>query len=431
MFCLEWAVLAELLTELPGRKALRSSGRYATNTALLLPEGMVVELVFAKKCVVPTGAAHVLQSLHMAEAFGLAGAHVHFYPGVRAGDVSRQAVFAGVLEETGIDGSATANWRLLPGNNAGWYGLRFRLAMAALLIAKPDAVFFARDISEALFLLQASAVLRRKIRFFFEMHEVLHLQPHNAEKARRLLQAERKILANVSGLVVISPSLQTMARDVFGFKKPVHVAPSAYSPALFTPRPLFTPERPWPREGEILQLVYLGRFHPGKGVENLVASMAFMPDNVHLRVIGGSPASQEDALREQAKGIPNGENRIVFTGSLPQKDAAAACDGAHIFVVPQETGELFFSPLKLFEAMALGVPILATPLDGFAGYAERGIVAPAPGTGPRDLAQGIMALAADPERALRLRENALAEAQTATWEARARRILDFCESVGR
>lgn len=391
----------------------------------------MVELVFAKKCVVPTGAAHVLQSLHMAEAFGLAGARVHFYPGVRAKGVSRQAVFAGVLEETGIDGNCAENWHLLPGNNAGWYGLRFRLAMAALLGAKADAVFFARDISEALFLIQAAALLRRKIRLFFEMHEVLHLQPHNAEKARRLQEAERKILANVSGLVVISPSLQTMARDVFGFKKPVHVSPSAYSPALFTPQTLFTPERPWPREGEILQLVYLGRFHPGKGVENLVASMAFMPDNVHLRVIGGSPASQDNVLREQAKAIPNSGKRIVFTGSLPQKEAAAACDGAHIFVVPQETGELFFSPLKLFEAMALGVPILTTPLDIFAGHAERGIIATAPGIGPRDLAQGIMDLAADPERAQSLRKNALAEARSATWEARARRILDFCETVGR
>ncbi|CAK7063428.1 MAG: hypothetical protein DELT_01529 [Desulfovibrio sp.] len=228
----------------------------------------------------------------------------------------------------------------------------------------------------------------------------------------------------VDGLVVLSPQLAETVRDVFGYKGPVSIEPSAFSPEIFKPAPFS-----WPEKGETLHLVYLGRFHKGKGVEELVAAMEYLPDNVHLRIIGGSPKDRYEALQRAASHIREGATRISFTGALPQREAATAVEGAHIFVIPQQGGELFFSPLKLYEALALGVPVLATPLDTFAAQREAGLIATAPGTEPRELAEGIMHLAANKEHAFALREKGLAAARSATWQSRAERILEFCRNL--
>jgi glycosyltransferase involved in cell wall biosynthesis len=94
-----------------------------------------------------------------------------------------------------------------------------------------------------------------------------------------------------------------------------------------------------------------------------------------------------------------------------------------------KTSEEFFSPLKLYEALALGIPVLTTPLAAFSAQRETGLVATAPGTDPEALAEGVIRLAEDKEKALSLREKGLEAAKNATWRARAERILAFCESL--
>jgi glycosyltransferase involved in cell wall biosynthesis len=113
---------------------------------------------------------------------------------------------------------------------------------------------------------------------------------------------------------------------------------NGYNPEIFSTQPFFQAAHE-----EKLTLVYLGSFHEGKRVENLVAAMDFLPSTVHLRVIGGVPEKNFDALRKLAAGVRDGSERITFTGALPQKDAAAACAGAHIFVIPQNERRIFFS----------------------------------------------------------------------------------------
>ncbi|SBV90916.1 hypothetical protein KL86DPRO_10108 [uncultured delta proteobacterium] len=389
-----------------------------------------MNFVFAKKCVLPTGAANVLQSLNMAAAFSRAGADMSFFPGIKGNNgAERDALFRTALNDLGVDPPLAGGWDLLPGSHAGFYGARFRLKMAALRFASPGAVFYARDIKEASCIRRLLALPGRKHRFVFEMHEVLHRQAQNAAQKERLRREEAAVLRAAHGLVALTPSLGDMARDIFGYSGPVLVEPSAYNPAVFKPVDLFSAGSRWPGEEDDVQLVYLGRFHQGKGVENLVAAMEFLPLRVRLRIIGGSPADRYAALKAAAAAIPGGGARISFTGTLPQKDAAKAVAGAHIFVIPQEDGGVFFSPLKLYEALALGVPVLTTPLGVFAEQEAAGLVAAAPGTGPEDIAEGVMRLVRDGEKARSLREKGLAAAKTATWQARAERILAFCAGL--
>ena len=86
------------------------------------------------------------------------------------------------------------------------------------------------------------------------------------------------------------------------------------------------------------------------------------------------------------------------------------------------------SPLKLFEYMAAGRPIVASDLPSLREVLRHGdnawLVQP---DDPAALAQGIQHLLAEPALAARLAAQAQEEVQAYTWEQRAERILSFVE----
>ena len=81
-------------------------------------------------------------------------------------------------------------------------------------------------------------------------------------------------------------------------------------------------------------------------------------------------------------------------------------------------------PLKLFEYMAAGVPILATDLPSIREVLRHGENAwLIPPGDPKALAEGIRHLLENPELARRLAERARGDVQKYTWKHRAETIL--------
>lgn len=393
---------------------------------------MPFPFIYAKKLILPSAGANVLQSLAMAQAFAESGADLHFFPGIAKGkQETGEAVLSTVLKNLGLDRQAASRWTPLPGTNKGIYGLAFRLAVGKMLVTERDGVFYSRDVSEAFFLAKICGMLSLKRRFFFEMHEILFQQHELQDRSRRIWertrQKEKTILDAVTGLVAIHPDIAEAARELFDYNGPVLVEPSAYSPALFYSLDLFSEKSPWPGPDKTVTMVYSGRFHPGKGVDVLIEAMRFLPERFHLRIVGGSPSQAFNALREQARAIPGGNTRILFTGEVAQREVRTACAGAHIAIIPQQQGKGFFSPLKLYESLALGLPVLVTPLDIFSP--QQDTVFTAPDLSAEGLAAGIMQLAANESLARSLREKGLQIAESATWTARAKRITEWLKAL--
>ena len=92
----------------------------------------------------------------------------------------------------------------------------------------------------------------------------------------------------------------------------------------------------------------------------------------------------------------------------------------------------FTSPLKLFEMMAAGLPIVASRLPSLAEYVTDGrealLVSP---DDPAALAEGIRKVATDPGLAAGLAQAARARAAAFTWDARGRDLLAFAQRVAR
>ncbi|MGI4807255.1 MAG: glycosyltransferase, partial [Janthinobacterium lividum] len=112
-----------------------------------------------------------------------------------------------------------------------------------------------------------------------------------------------------------------------------------------------------PVEGP-LRLGFLGRLDQSKGLENLIDAVKRMsPEATTLRIAGSGLENYVDGLRRTTAGAPN----ITFIGHVDPADFFPTID---LLVVPSVWEE----PLgRVFhEALAYGVPSLASPLGGLA-----------------------------------------------------------------
>lgn len=187
------------------------------------------------------------------------------------------------------------------------------------------------------------------------------------------------------------------------------------------------------RDSDPVRAVYCGSFHQGKGVETLVAAAALVP-HVQFDVIGGQTA-QIEAIQSQA--TPN----VRFLGAmsyedtqqrLPQYDIALAPYGSVVRGVrtpKHESLAPWMSPLKLFEYMGAGLPIVTSDLPVLKEILQDGVTAlMPPPDDPSGHAAAIRTLATDGDLRLRLARSAQSHLRAYTWENRAARILEFLKA---
>jgi glycosyltransferase involved in cell wall biosynthesis len=172
-------------------------------------------------------------------------------------------------------------------------------------------------------------------------------------------------------------------------------------------------------------VVYTGKVSPEKGVDTLVKAAAWLQD-VQIVIVGGT-ASTNEQLRLLVDEIGIGNVKLVEF--VPPSEIALYLKAADVLVSPQSAKyahSTYTSPLKLFEYMASGRPIVASRLpilqeilaDGQNAllYAADDAVA---------LAEAIKRLFTEEQLGRKLSEQALQDVQRYTRMHRAERILQF------
>jgi len=124
---------------------------------------------------------------------------------------------------------------------------------------------------------------------------------------------------------------------------------------------------------------------------------------------------------------------VQFTGMVEPGAVAGYLATAHVLVLPNTAtriSERYTSPLKLFEYLAAGRPIVASDLPALREVvtADVDAVLVPPGD-PRALAEGIARVLRDPELAERLSAQAWSRAAAFSWTARAERIDQVLQGV--
>ncbi len=179
---------------------------------------------------------------------------------------------------------------------------------------------------------------------------------------------------------------------------------------------------PWPAIPWRLRLGWAGRLAEGKGLEALIdaagllASAELEGHRVELVLIGDGPARGDLEAHAARAGIADRIHWLGYVADRPTYlDALASCD---VFVSPSPA-EGF--PKVVLDAMAVGLPVVATP-SGTLDELVAGRRIAAAGSDPDGLAATISALVRRPETARALREGGLAFASEHTRPAEAARF---------
>jgi glycosyltransferase involved in cell wall biosynthesis len=172
-----------------------------------------------------------------------------------------------------------------------------------------------------------------------------------------------------------------------------------------------------PEEEQPYRLVSLSRIEPKKGLIYLVEAMRLLRDqdcNVELHVLGGvddSLSSREYAQALQLKIRDLGvEHFVHLEGPKGEEEINRFFKNSHLYIAPfveTDSGDKDGIPTSLLEGMSSGLPVVATDAGSIPEVIEDGRDgAIVPQRDPNALALAISGLINDPQRRIRLGQNA-------------------------
>lgn len=145
--------------------------------------------------------------------------------------------------------------------------------------------------------------------------------------------------------------------------------------------------------------------------------------DIHFMLVGQGKAFPEIESFVKDKGLGD---RFTLTGAVAHSDVPKYISAMDIGLAPYELLEPFYgSPMKIFEYMAMGKPVITTPQGQIKDLVEHGenglLIEPDDSDG---LAKAILELGGNKDMMKNMGLKARATVESYTWEANARKVLD-------
>ena len=279
---------------------------------------------------------------------------------------------------------------------------------------RPDLVYeryslFSRALSQVTATTGAASVLEVNSPLVDEQRT--HRGLCDAEGALEALRAQ----VGAAGLTLcVSGPVEAWVRGHFPTGR-VRTLPNGVNTVRITPRP---------EDPDQVVVTFVGTLKPWHGVEDLLRAATLAREPWSLRVVGDGP--QGPALRSQARedGL-----EVDFRGAVAPEQVPDHLAGSAVAVAPYPeptTGQgHYFSPLKVYEYMAAGLPVVASAVGQLPGALE-GCGLLVPPSDPQALADALDALASDPRRRRELGRRARQEAvEHHSWSRVVTRALEL------
>lgn len=232
------------------------------------------------------------------------------------------------------------------------------LTLRALRFLRGADIAYVRSHPAAFFFAGAAHLSGRKV-----VHEIngrtvdLAITYRLSGMAGRVVSALQEAqYRRAAALVSVTPGLADWARAQVKPSLPIEVIPNAADPESFSP----AARTEIVVEGDYV--LFVGTLQSWHGVQTMIDATQdpVWPPSCRLAVVG--PAGASTRIREAAAA----NRRIFALGELPQGDAAGLAAGALANLVQIEIDggrdETGVAPIKLYEAMASGRPVIATDL---------------------------------------------------------------------
>lgn len=262
---------------------------------------------------------------------------------------------------------------------------------------------------------------------------------HLEEMPGAVYQEESRIISSATGVVVLTNALKEMLINRGYSENKILVESSAIDPVAFPggiSRDVARKKLNLPEKGKIVS--YIGNFHTlglEKGLDIIVQSIPIVTreyKDVSYYFVGG-PMSYADGYISSLKKDEVDKRHYFFFDRQAYKDIYLWLAAADVLVMPLPDHPRFSkntSPMKIFEYMSSGRPMVITDLPAFRGVLEHEKnVLLVPTNDVETFSDAILRLLQDSVLANELAENAYIDVQKKTWDARAERIVQWIETL--
>lgn len=206
------------------------------------------------------------------------------------------------------------------------------------------------------------------------------MSPLVRERSRLMSPFAKRVDAwlfkRASCLSVVSSYLRDHLVADYGIpEEKIIVVPNAADPEKFTPLPSdqVLAEKLGLREKTVIGFV--GGFYPWHGVSLLLDAFVKIAESspkAALLLIGDGP--ERDNIERKVRELSLSD-RVIFTGSIPHKELPSYISLFDVGVMPDSNE--YGSPMKIFEYMALGKPVVVPdygPLEDVVVSGEQGVI---------------------------------------------------------
>ncbi len=204
----------------------------------------------------------------------------------------------------------------------------------------------------------------------------------------------------------------------------IRVIPNGVDPEDFLPARV-----PRPTSAS-LTMLYVGRIDPDhKGLSDLLRGLAEMKErkNVTLRIVGEDWGGG-NALQSLARKL-HIDHRVLWTGGVPPDALRREYALADLFVLPSHL-EPF--GIVLLEAMAAGLPVVATSVGGIPEVVQGGLTGLlVPPRDPSALARALDTLVADPQLRSQFGDRGRTRAEEFSWPRLIPKFLELFRELTR
>lgn len=378
-----------------------------------------MRIIYVENVRIPSERAHAYQIVQTCTWFARYGAQVELVNPDRA-------VGADVFAYFGIESNLFTHTRLSVVDPLTWrwffwkalaYGIErwsFVRALQRWAATQQADVWFTRDPA------MVDALKGSKRNIVLELHDRPDHQPERWDRVK----------PHVSGYVVITEGLKDVLIGLGISAERIVVAPDGFDPKDFFPegrrqtarQALGVPE-------DAFVVFYAGGFYPWKGVDAIVPRWSDVPERAHLVLIGGP-----DADRNRIKALipPERVSQVHVFPYRPHAEVVQLMAAGDLGLLPtsphEEIGRSFTSPIKQFEYLAAGLPVLASDVPSSHEVLNDRVARFFMGDGS-DVPQVITNTMRDTAWLALAGAEAKQHVQGYTWEARAKSILDLLSKL--
>ena len=243
---------------------------------------------------------------------------------------------------------------------------------------------------------------------------------------------EREVFSGADAILAVSAPVRDFAIAGGAAAQRVSVLPNAVDPLLLAAggNEVATAVRARHDLGAAVVIGFVGSLKPWHGVDLLLEAFADLDDKqLRLLIVGDGPQAETLRLRAAA---PELAGTVIFTGQVPHAQIGAYLAAMDIAVAPYrasgpDQGSFYFSPLKVFEYMAAGLPVVAPHLGQIVEvvkHGQHGLLYPPDDTGA--LTAHLLQLIRNPAQRTQMGcAGATLVGQQYTWSGNAMRVAEL------